>query len=255
MAQIVVMFIAGKVADKTSPSIVEAVGYAIVALVAFPLFWLVGTRDTALITVAMILGLGFASIPYAPVGTVLTQLFPVKVRYSAIARTPEGAPVVDAGGRYLMPGLIESHWHPGIYVCLAMKADCRPSVTPRASDVVKAIREAAQEAEAGEWVRGWGYDEHLMDGPGRPAGREAGGPGRLLRVGDHHRPRHEQRPPGSGRLPAAAHRRRADHALPAVAPMVGRALSSGLRGAIHGIGDRAVRQVLDLIAASSTAFV
>ena len=66
MAQIVVMFIAGKVADKTSPSIVEAVGYAIVALVAFPIFWLVDTRDTALITVAMILGLGFASIPYAP---------------------------------------------------------------------------------------------------------------------------------------------------------------------------------------------
>lgn len=38
-------------------------------------------------------------------------------------------------------------------------------------------------------------------------------------------------------------------------PMVGRALSSGLRGVIHGIGDRAVSQVLDLIAASSTAFV
>lgn len=67
-------------ADKTSPSIVEAVGYAIAALVAFPIFWLVDTRDTALITVAMILGLGFASIPYAPVCTVLTQLFPVKVR-------------------------------------------------------------------------------------------------------------------------------------------------------------------------------
>ncbi|MEX5267719.1 MFS transporter [Kocuria sp. CPCC 204721] len=67
-------------ADKTSPSIVEAVGYANAALVAFPIFWLVDTRDTALITVAMILGLGFASIPYAPVGTVLTQLFPVKVR-------------------------------------------------------------------------------------------------------------------------------------------------------------------------------
>ncbi|MEV7650864.1 hypothetical protein [Kocuria marina] len=38
------------------------------------------TRGTALIAVAMILGLGFASIPYAPVCTVLTQLFPVKVR-------------------------------------------------------------------------------------------------------------------------------------------------------------------------------
>ena len=84
----------------------------------------------------------------------------------ARARTPVGAPVVDAGGRYLMPGLIESHGHPGMYARLAMKADCRPSVTPRASDVVNAIREAAREAEAGEWVSGWGYDEHRMDGPG-----------------------------------------------------------------------------------------
>lgn len=84
----------------------------------------------------------------------------------ARARTPVGAPVVDAGGRYLMPGLIESHGHPGMYARLAMKADCRPSVTPRASDVVNAIREAAREAEVGEWVSGWGYDEHRMDGPG-----------------------------------------------------------------------------------------
>ncbi|MGY4844133.1 MFS transporter [Kocuria sp. MNB10] len=106
VAQIVVMFIAGKVADKTSPSIVEAAGYAIAALVAFPIFWLVDTRDTALITVAMILGLGFASIPYAPVGTVLTQLFPVKVRYSAIVcggrpgppRTPLAASPDTSGG-------------------------------------------------------------------------------------------------------------------------------------------------------------
>lgn len=75
--------------------------------------------------------------------------------HKARARTPEGAPVVDAGGRYLMPGLIESHGHPGIYACLAMKADGRPSVTPRANDVVKAIREAAHEAEAEEWVSGW----------------------------------------------------------------------------------------------------
>lgn len=42
---------------------------------------------------------------------------------------------------------------------------------------------------------------------------------------------------------------------PDVAPMVARALSSGLRVAIHGIGDRAVTRALDLIEASSTAFV
>lgn len=94
VTQIVSMFIAGKVADKTSPSAVVIVGYVIAAVVAFPIFWLMDTRSTALITIAMILGLGLASIPYAPVGTVLTQLFPVKVRYSAIALSANLAGIV-----------------------------------------------------------------------------------------------------------------------------------------------------------------
>ena len=81
-------------------------------------------------------------------------------------RTAPGAPVVAAGGRYLMPGLIETHGHPGLYARLTLNADCRPSVTPRAGDVVMAIREAAEQTEPGQWVIGWGYDEHRMDGGG-----------------------------------------------------------------------------------------
>ncbi len=104
VAQIVCMFVAGKVADKTSPSAVVVVGYVIAALVAFPIFWLVDTRSAAMITVALILGLGFASIAYATVGTVLTQLFPVKIRYSAIALSANLAGIV-AG---FMPALAQT---------------------------------------------------------------------------------------------------------------------------------------------------
>ncbi|RKQ35283.1 amidohydrolase [Kocuria tytonis] len=86
--------------------------------------------------------------------------------HEAQRRTAPDAPVVDARGRYLMPGLIETHGHPGLYARLALNADCRPSVTPRASDVVEVIRGAARETGAGEWVIGWGYDEHRMDGGG-----------------------------------------------------------------------------------------
>lgn len=81
-------------------------------------------------------------------------------------RTAPGVPVVDAGGRYLMPGLIESHGHPGTYARMALQADCRPSVTRRASDVVETIRDAVRETPAGDWASGWGYDEHRMDGRG-----------------------------------------------------------------------------------------
>ncbi|WP_324295728.1 MFS transporter [Kocuria rhizophila] len=94
VAEIITMGVAGKVADRTSPSIVVVVGYAVAAVLAVPIFLLVDTRSAALITVAMILGIGFASIPYAPVGTMLTQLFPVKVRYSAIALCANIAGVV-----------------------------------------------------------------------------------------------------------------------------------------------------------------
>ena len=94
VAQLVTMSVAGKVADRTSPSIVVVLGYALATVLAFPIFWLVDTRDVAWITAAMILGIGFASIPYAPVGTMLTQLFPVKVRYSAIAMCANFAGVI-----------------------------------------------------------------------------------------------------------------------------------------------------------------
>lgn len=84
----------------------------------------------------------------------------------ARCRAAPSGPVVDAGGRYLAPGFIETHGHPGLYARLALNADCRPATTPRAGDVVAAIREAATAAEPGEWVVGWGYDEHRMEGPG-----------------------------------------------------------------------------------------
>lgn len=81
-------------------------------------------------------------------------------------RSAPGAPMVDAGGRYLLPGLIESHGHPGLYARSALQTDCRPSATPRAQDIEDAVRAAAETAQPGSWVLGWGYDEHRMTGRG-----------------------------------------------------------------------------------------
>lgn len=81
-------------------------------------------------------------------------------------RSAPDAQVIDAGGRFLMPGLIESHGHPGMYAKSLLQVDCRPAVTPTVKDIVEALQEAAGQAEPGEWIAGWGYDEHRMDGPG-----------------------------------------------------------------------------------------
>ena len=94
VAELVAIGIVGKISDRVSPSTMVVVGCVVAVVVAFPVFWLVDTRSTAWITLAMVLGLGLASIPYAPVGTMLTQLFPVKVRYSAIAMCANFAGVV-----------------------------------------------------------------------------------------------------------------------------------------------------------------
>ena len=81
-------------------------------------------------------------------------------------RSNPDAPVIDAGGRFLMPGLIESHGHPGMYAKSLLQVDCRPAVTRTVEEIVEALRNASDHVEPGGWIAGWGYDEHRMDGPG-----------------------------------------------------------------------------------------
>ncbi len=94
LAEAVAITTAGKLSDRITPAKMLVIGYAIAVLVSFPIFWLVDTRSPFLITVAMLLGIGLASVPYATLGTTLTQLFPVHLRYSAIALSANIAGIV-----------------------------------------------------------------------------------------------------------------------------------------------------------------
>lgn len=94
VAEAIAVLIAGKLSDRTTPPLMVVIGYVIAVVVAFPIFWLVDTRNTALITLALVLGLGFASVAYAAVGSTLTQLFPIRLRYSAIALSANIAGIV-----------------------------------------------------------------------------------------------------------------------------------------------------------------
>lgn len=104
----------------------------------------------------------------APRGVVVTDGVITFVGSSEQARerSAPNAPVIDAGGRFLMPGLIESHGHPGMYAKSLLQVDCRPAVTGTVEDIIGALGEAAEHTQRGEWIAGWGYDEHRMDGPG-----------------------------------------------------------------------------------------
>ena len=85
VVEIAVLFVAGRAADRIGAWKVCAAGGVISILVAFPVFWLVDTGQTGLVILGVALGIGAVSIPYAPIGAVITGMFPETFRYSAVA--------------------------------------------------------------------------------------------------------------------------------------------------------------------------
>lgn len=84
VAQLVVTVFSGLVADRIGSAQTVAIGYAVCLAAAFPIFMLVDTRSTGLITLAMVLALGLGAIPYAPIGALLSKLFPPRLHYSGL---------------------------------------------------------------------------------------------------------------------------------------------------------------------------
>src|SRR5919107_144623 len=69
----------------------------LLALWAFPMFWLVNTRDIVLITLALSFGQIFLSMMYGPQAALFAEMFSARVRYSGASLGYQGA-AVFAGG-------------------------------------------------------------------------------------------------------------------------------------------------------------
>ncbi|NBE54691.1 MFS transporter, partial [Streptomyces boluensis] len=85
VVEIVVLVLAGRLADRIGAWKVCALGAVVTMAVAFPAFWLVDTKETGLVYLGVSLGIGALSIPYAPIGAVVSGMFPEEFRYSAVA--------------------------------------------------------------------------------------------------------------------------------------------------------------------------
>lgn len=85
VTQMVVLLWSGRLADRIGVVKTVALGYLVTLVIAFPIFWLVDTRNSALITLSMVFALGLATIPYAPIGNLLSRLFPAHLQYSGLA--------------------------------------------------------------------------------------------------------------------------------------------------------------------------
>jgi len=101
---------------------------------------------------------------------------------------PAGEPVVDLGGRAVLPGLVDGHGHLIHQARLRLSVDVAgfPSETATAGR----IGAAAAVAPAGEWITGRGWDQDRWAEPRFPTRASLDGaaprhPVALIRVDDH----------------------------------------------------------------------
>ncbi|MEB7504339.1 MFS transporter [Arthrobacter koreensis] len=85
VAQIFVTIAMGRLAEKIGPGKVTMWGGILTAAAAFPIFAMVDTKSTLMITLAITLGIVLIAVAYAVNGALLTELFPPKLRYSGVA--------------------------------------------------------------------------------------------------------------------------------------------------------------------------
>lgn len=70
-----------------------------------------------------------------------------------------GMPVIDAGGRTVLPGFIEPHNHMVGYATALLGVDARTPPNRTIDDIVERLRGRARETPPGDWVLGRGYDD------------------------------------------------------------------------------------------------
>jgi metabolite-proton symporter len=81
-AQILMLPAWSILSDRLGRRPVYLAGAVLLGLWAFPLFWLVDTRNIVLITVALLLGQLFLSMMYGPQAALFSEMFSRQVRYS-----------------------------------------------------------------------------------------------------------------------------------------------------------------------------
>ncbi|MGX1162997.1 putative MFS family arabinose efflux permease [Arthrobacter sp. SLBN-100] len=85
VVQIGVILVIGRISEKVGPGRMTFIGGLVTAAAAFPLFWLIDTRNPAAIILAVTLGIALLSVAYSVTGALLTELFPPKLRYSGVS--------------------------------------------------------------------------------------------------------------------------------------------------------------------------
>jgi MFS family permease len=87
MIAVAAIFITGYFSDKISPKKILGFGNVLLLLYAVPFFYLLNTKSTGLIFLAIIIAFIIHSIMWAPLAPVIASSFPAHLRYSGSAVT------------------------------------------------------------------------------------------------------------------------------------------------------------------------
>lgn len=68
--------------------------------------------------------------------------------------------VTDLGGRRVIPGFIDAHMHPVMLADMRKQITVMPPEIHSIEELTEAVRNCRRNQKPGEWIRGWGYDEH-----------------------------------------------------------------------------------------------
>jgi len=89
---------AGALSDRLGRKPLCAAGAIVMALWAFPFFWLVDTANVGLIFVALVVGAIGQSLTYGPLAAYLGELFEPRIRYSGMSLAYQLAAILISGG-------------------------------------------------------------------------------------------------------------------------------------------------------------
>ncbi|RBY90221.1 MFS transporter [Blastococcus sp. TBT05-19] len=117
-----VIYFSGGLSDRIGRRPPILVGAAVIALWAFPFFWLIDTAKLPLIFVALVGGLIGSSLTYGPLAAFLAEMFEPRIRYSGASLAYQLAAILVSGATpFIMTALLAatgSSASVSAYVCV-----------------------------------------------------------------------------------------------------------------------------------------
>jgi metabolite-proton symporter len=119
-AQAVMILVFARLSDRVGRLPVMLGGAVFLGVFAFPLFWLLETRQPALVVLAMVIGFGGSAAIFGPMPAYYAELFGPKIRYSGVSLSYQLGAVLGGGLSPVIAaallGLTSASWPVSLYL-------------------------------------------------------------------------------------------------------------------------------------------